>query len=188
MEIGTELLIIGAGPFAFATAAYAKHLGIDHMVVGKPMEFWKTNMPKGLYLRSACDWHLDPLGRDTIERFLASQGLTPDQVEPLSLDLYLRYAQWFQEQKEVTPLAVHVRRLDYSAKAARFQAVTDDDRTINAGQVVVAVGFKYFKHVPLEIARLVPPPRLSHTCDQVTFDGLRDKRCLIIGGRQSAFE
>jgi hypothetical protein len=28
----------------------------------------------------------------------------------------------------------------------------------------------------------------SHTCDLVDFAGLRGKRCLIVGGRQSAFE
>jgi cation diffusion facilitator CzcD-associated flavoprotein CzcO len=56
----TDLLIIGAGPFGLAAAAQASHLGIQHVVVGRPMEFWRKNMPAGMYLRSACDWHLDP--------------------------------------------------------------------------------------------------------------------------------
>jgi thioredoxin reductase len=141
-----------------------------------------------MHLRSACDWHLDPIGKDTIERFLKTQGLTTAQVEPLSLEFYLRYAQWFQEQKEIEPLAVHIRRLDYSAQAARFQATTEHGHIINARQVVVAVGFKYFKHMPAEVVQHVPAERISHTCDLVDFAGLRGKRCLILGGRQSAFE
>src|SRR5712692_8027694 len=48
MEATTNLLIIGAGPYGLAIAAYARHLGIDHVVVGKPMEFWKANMPEGI--------------------------------------------------------------------------------------------------------------------------------------------
>src|SRR5262245_61618871 len=95
MEIDTDILIIGAGPFGLAMAAYAEHLGLDHRSVGKPMEFWKTNMPRGMFLRSACDWHVDPVGKDTIESFLSKQGLTAAQVEPLSLEFYLQYAQWF---------------------------------------------------------------------------------------------
>jgi 2-polyprenyl-6-methoxyphenol hydroxylase-like FAD-dependent oxidoreductase len=35
----TNLLIVGAGPFGLALAAQAAHLGIEHMVVGKPMDF-----------------------------------------------------------------------------------------------------------------------------------------------------
>jgi thioredoxin reductase len=188
METDTDLLIIGAGPFGLAMAAYARHLGLDHQVVGKPMEFWKRNMPKGMYLRSACDWHLDPVGKDSIESFLKNQGLTAAQVEPLSLDFYLRYAQWFQDRKAITPLAVHIRRLDYSAKATRFQAITEDDQIINANRVVIAIGFKYFKHVPTEVLAHTPPGRVSHTCDLVHFAELSGKRCLILGGRQSAFE
>src|SRR6516225_11991509 len=88
-ERKTHLLIVGAGPFGLAIAAYAKHLGIEHLIVGKPMGFWKSNMPKGMYLRSACDWHLDPVGIDTIESFLKTQNLTAAQVEPLSLEFYL---------------------------------------------------------------------------------------------------
>jgi cation diffusion facilitator CzcD-associated flavoprotein CzcO len=187
-EIDTDLLIIGAGPFGLAMAAYAKHLGLDHRLVGTPMESWKVNMPKGMYLRSASDWHLDPVGQDTIESFLKAQGLTAAQVEPLSLEFYLRYARWFQERKEIEALAVYIRRLDYLAKAARFQATTEDDQIINANRVVVAVGFKYFKHLPAEVIQHVPPGRVSHTCDLVSFAELDGKRCLILGGRQSAFE
>ena len=72
---------------------------------GKPMDFWKANMPKGMYLRSGSDWHLDPLGLHTIEKFLEIQGLTARDVEPLSLQFYLAYAQWFQEQKQISPSA-----------------------------------------------------------------------------------
>jgi 2-polyprenyl-6-methoxyphenol hydroxylase-like FAD-dependent oxidoreductase len=50
----TDVLIIGAGPFGLAVAAQAAHEGIEHIVTGKPMEFWRRNMPKGMFLRSAC--------------------------------------------------------------------------------------------------------------------------------------
>jgi thioredoxin reductase len=38
------------------------------------------------------------------------------------------------------------------------------------------------------LAEIIPPKRFSHTCDLVNFDSLKGKRCLIIGGRQSAYE
>jgi cation diffusion facilitator CzcD-associated flavoprotein CzcO len=186
MQTETDLLIIGAGPFGLAMAAYAGHLRLDHRLVGKPMEFWQQNMPSGMYLRSACDWHLDPVGNHSIETFLRTQGRTAAQVEPLSLGLYLRYAQWFQERKAIEPLSVYIRRLDYSD--GRFQAITDDDHIINADRVVIAIGFKYFKHLPGELGGYFFEDHISHTCDLVSFAGLRGKRCLIVGGRQSAFE
>jgi thioredoxin reductase len=81
-----------------------------------------------------------------------------------------------------------VQRLDLSPNEHRFHAVMNDDQVIIANQVVVAVGFKYFKHLPVELSQVVPAGRLSHTCDLVDFAALRGKRCLILGGRQSAFE
>jgi cation diffusion facilitator CzcD-associated flavoprotein CzcO len=71
------LLIVGAGPFGLAMSAYAGRCNIEHAVVGHTMEFWKLNMPKGMYLRSGCDWHYDPFNEDTIERYLETKNLRP---------------------------------------------------------------------------------------------------------------
>jgi thioredoxin reductase len=189
MRKKTNLLIIGAGPFGLAMAAYSQHLGIDHLIVGKPMEFWQSNMPVGMYLRSACDWHLDPLDIDTIERFLQTQDLTTDDVEPLSRHFYLTYLQWFQEQKQIEIISKYVQQLNHINQGGHlFQATMEDGEKITAPHVVIAVGFKYFKHEPQSLVERLPAGCFSHTCDLVDFTELKGKRCLIIGGRQSAFE
>jgi hypothetical protein len=95
----TELLIIDAGPFGLSLATYAGQHGVDYIMVGRPMEFWHKHMPRDMFLRSACDWHLDSGGVSTIARFLELRGQTPADVEPLSLQFYLEYTQWFQEQQ-----------------------------------------------------------------------------------------
>ena len=185
----TELLIIGAGPFGLSLAAYCAQHGIDYTLVGKPMEFWRSHMPRGMYLRSACDWHLDPANVATIERFLALQGRTPADVEPLSLQFYLGYAQWFQAQQQIAALPVYVERLDHiDGEPYRYRATLEDGRVLRAHYVALAVGFKYFKNVPADLVEMLPEGRFSHTCDLVAFDALAGKRCLIVGGRQSAFE
>jgi len=85
------LLIVGAGPFGIVMSVVARRRAIPHVVVGRTMDFWRENMPEGMLLRSACDWHLDPFDEDTIERYLESRGLAPADVEPLSLSLYRDY-------------------------------------------------------------------------------------------------
>ena len=181
-----DLLIIGAGPFGLAVAAQASHLGIEHIVAGKPMEFWQKSMPAGMYLRSACDWHLDPANVHTIDNFLAERRQTARDVEPLSLEFYLSYAEWFQKQKQITAMPWHIQRLDVSD--GQFIATTTDGATIKARHIVIAPGFKHFTNIPAELKSRLPAGRYSHTCDFVDFSTARGKRYLIIGGRQSAFE
>ena len=183
------LLIVGAGPFGLALSAYARRRTIEHAIVGGAMEFWKSHMPKGMFLRSACDWHYDPFNEDTIERFLATRNLRPADVEPLPLDLYLGYCEWFRQQKGIQVLPGRVRRLDHAdGTPPFFEAVLESGDTITAMNVVLALGFRYFKNVPDPYAALFPPGRFTHTCDCVNFAPLKGKRVLIIGGRQSAFE
>lgn len=186
MPTPLPLLIIGAGPFGLALAAYAQRLQIEHAVLGKPMGFWKEHMPLGMYLRSACDWHYDPFDEHTILQYLQTQQLKPEDVEPLSLDFYLGYAEWFQKQKNITARPLMVSRLDLADEC--FAANLENGETLFAKNVVLALGFRYFKNVPEPFPTLFPAGRFAHTCELVNFAPLRNRRVLIIGGRQSAFE
>lgn len=181
-----SLLIIGAGPFGLAMAAQARELGIDHVVLGRPMSFWKEHMPAGMLLRSGVDWHLDPMERDTIERFLRTRGQTPSGGEPLSLDLYLEYAEWFRQARGIDPEPGQIVRLEQ--RDGHFGATLEDGSAITADRVLLALGFGPFAHTPEELATLVPADRTSHTCDIAAPDRFRGLRILIVGGRQSAFE
>lgn len=149
------------------------------------MEFWRRNMPKGMFLRSACDWHLDPQNEHTIEAYLQERGQTASEVEPLSLEFYLEYVDWFQKQKRIEPREVYIERLD---RHDGFVATTTEGEQIHAEQVVLAPGFKHFANVPEELRGKLPENSFTHTCNFADFTDARNKRYLIIGGRQSAFE
>ena len=86
-----DLLVIGAGPYGLATAAAARAAGLETVVVGRPMGFWRDHMPPGMFLRSGPDWHLDAHYEHTLERFLGD-----DVPDPLPLQRFLDYADWFQ--------------------------------------------------------------------------------------------
>ena len=53
--------------------------------------------------------------------------------------------------------------------------------------MVGAPGIAKFAQFP-EWARQVPEGRRSHTVERVTFDDVAGARCLVVGGRQSAYE
>ncbi|MEJ2339828.1 MAG: NAD(P)-binding domain-containing protein [Gemmatimonadales bacterium] len=185
----TPLLIIGAGPFGLAAAAAARHARVEYLIVGIPMSFWHAHMPDGMILRSDCDWHLDPDNIHTIEAFLQTRHQVPADVEPLSIEFYREYASWFQREKKIEVTPASVLRLDQaSADGYRYVARLEDGGSIAARNVLVAVGFEYFKKLPNELIALLPAGRFSHTCDLVDFSGLAGRSCLIVGGRQSAFE
>jgi cation diffusion facilitator CzcD-associated flavoprotein CzcO len=185
-ESSTDLLIIGAGPFGLALAAFAQENNINHQVVGVPMGFWRDHMPDGMLLRSTCDWSLDPMGIHTIDAYLSKLGKQCAEVEPLSRGFYLDYARWFQEQKAIESEDWTVSSL--ISDGAELVAAFADGRRIRSRNVVLAIGFSNFYHVPPRLAPMFPADQSGHTCNLVDFGRLKDRRVLIIGGRQSAFE
>lgn len=172
-----DLLILGAGPYGLAVAALARNRGLDTMVLGQPLEFWKKNMPPGMLLRSGAKWHMDPLNERTLEAF----GARSDT--PITLEQFLEYAQWFREGYGLEPAPGRVVRL--AREEGAFTAHLDDGQTIRAQGVVVAAGFGPFCNLDHPLAGR---PGVVHTCHYNRFDEVQGQRVLIVGGRQSAFE
>ena len=185
----TTLAIIGAGPFGLAQAAWAAHAGVDYVAIGRPMDFWTEHMPAGMLLRSGADWHLDPAGDFTIERFFAEHGTDVASNTPLGRDRYLEYAAWLQARRNIRPLDARVVALDPPmVPGDRFHIRFADRPPLAARHVVVAIGFGYFAHEPQDLVARLPRGRWRHSRDAVALDGYAGRRVLIVGGRQSAFE
>jgi FAD-dependent urate hydroxylase len=186
LPVVTSLLIIGAGPYGLATAAEARRRGIDTVTLGEPMGFWRNNMPAGMLLRSGHDWHLDAAGVHTFDAFVEDRGLDPQGLDPIPVDVFIAYADWFAAQKHIEPRPQRVRALAPSPDG--FEAHLEDGTTITAQNVVAAPGVASFAVEPPSVTGKLAPDQWSHTSSTVDFAGLEGRRTLIVGGRQSAFE
>src|SRR5512143_3401890 len=158
----TSLLVVGAGPYALATAAHAKARGIDTLVVGHPMGFWRDNMPAEMCLRSGPEWHLDAAGVHTLEAFLEVRGIAPREVDPLPLSLFLDYADWFRASQALEVREELVASLH--APDGRFEAVLESGERLTADAVVAAPGIRHFTNLPAW-ASSVPAQRRDHSCN-----------------------
>src|SRR4051812_20519862 len=171
----TELLVIGAGPYGMATAAYAIDRGIDTTIVGRPMGFWREHMPAGMYLRSGVDWHLDATHRHTFEAYLEERGIAAADVAPVPIGVFLDYTDWFRSQKALAVSEVRVESVEAADRG--FRAALDDGETIEAAAVVAAPGIASFGVKPDWIGELTPE-RWAHSCDVIDFDDMAGRRVL----------
>jgi hypothetical protein len=181
----TDLLVIGAGPYAYAAASQARQNGIDTRMVGNPMSFWREQMPAEMFLRSGPDWHLDACGEDTFEAYFEDRGLRAVDFDPIPIGAFLDYTEWFRQRKS---LEVDDRLVSsLSAYDGAFTATMEDGSTIVAEKVLAAPGIGSFVNLPVWYDD-VPADRRAHTSGLVSFDALSGARVAIIGGRQSAYE
>ncbi len=77
MSGSTQVAIIGAGPYGLSLAAHLRARGIDFRIFGTPLNSWRTQMPKGMFLKSegfASNLY-DPDGAFTLVRFCADKSL-----------------------------------------------------------------------------------------------------------------
>jgi FAD-dependent urate hydroxylase len=181
----TDLLVIGAGPYAYSAAAYARDNGISTRIVGRPMAFWRDHMPADMFLRSGPDWHLDGSGVDTFEAFFEDRGLDQADHDPIPIAVFVDYTEWFAERKG---LAVEERMVAGLTRAnGEFRAEMGDGGVITAPRMLAAPGIAHYAALP-DWYDAVPVDRRSHSSELIRFDQLAGARVVIVGGRQSAYE
>jgi cation diffusion facilitator CzcD-associated flavoprotein CzcO/predicted ATP-grasp superfamily ATP-dependent carboligase len=181
----TRVAVIGAGPYGLAAAAFLDRAGISTHVIGRPMEFWRTQMPHGMLLRSR--WrssHIADPGRGlTLDVFERERGAK--LAAPIPIEDFIAYGEWYQRRVVPEP---DQRRLELLERAnGGFELGLDDGETIAATHVVVATGLREFASRPQPLAGL-PADLVSHSADHVDFAAFDGKSVLVVGGGQSALE
>src|SRR5947209_15986637 len=91
-----EIAVIGAGPYGLSIAAHLNACAIATNTFGEPMSFWRRNMPKGMKLRSP--WRAtslsDPGKSLSLDAYTKGQNVP--RVEPLPIEDFIGYCDWFQ--------------------------------------------------------------------------------------------
>jgi cation diffusion facilitator CzcD-associated flavoprotein CzcO len=177
--------VIGAGPYGLAAAAHLKGAGIETVVFGRTMDFWKNHMPTGMLLRSP--WsasHIgNPDGQLTLDRYYDEVGAQP--AEPVSLDRFLAYGAWFQRHA-VPDLDQH-QVVQINKEGNGFRLSLDDGADVRARRVVIATGIGSFAYRP-SVFDKIPSELASHSSDHRDFNRFARREVVVVGRGQSALE
>jgi cation diffusion facilitator CzcD-associated flavoprotein CzcO len=182
---GSEVIVIGAGPYGLAVAAHLRARGIAAHVFGEPMSFWRGAMPKGMKLRSpwgATDIS-DPAGALSLDVYVDRHGVARE--EPFPLEAFVGYGSWFQANAVPDIDRRMVASVDIADGA--FRVVANDGEAMTAKRIVVATGLAGQQFRPAAFARM-PRTLVTHTSEHDDLAPFRGKRVAVIGRGQSACE
>lgn len=183
-----DILIVGAGPYGLSISAHLRGLGVDHRIVGRPLDTWRSHMPIGMNLKSdpyASGLSAPQRGHD-IGDYHGQVGLPwAPRTGYVSLERFLSYGDWFTEQ--LVPDVEDVRVTEVAATGSGFAVTFADADPVTARRVVVATGVLPFATIPPELAGL-PSDLVSHSRDLHRLDQFRGRRVAVLGAGQSALE
>ena len=178
-----DVAVIGAGPFGLSVAAHLPHHAVR--VFGEPMQTWHTRMPPDMLLRS--DWHETslsaPQDRGAIDVWARAAGEARE--EPIPLQKFLRYADWFRRTfvRESDP--ADVVGLDRGGGLLRLTTAAGDE--VDARQVVVAVGVTPFPYAPPPFDAAMGAG-IHFAIDAQDYSAYGNGRVVVVGGGQGGLE
>jgi thioredoxin reductase len=186
--LDVETTIVGAGPYGLSIAAHLRAARVPYQLLGSPMESWRTFMPEGMILKSerfaSNLW--DAQRRFSLKRYCEAHGLPWQPVgSPLSLALFLQYAQWFRQNAVGDPRDVRLTRL--RRIAGGFDLKISDGSSFTSRRVVLATGHMAFRMLPPELASL-PEPSVLHSARIGDVKSYAGRDVCIVGAGQSALE
>ncbi len=180
-----RIAVIGAGPHGLAAAAHLRAAGVEPLVFGDPMEFWRENMPEGMLLRSALHaTNIASPGRfATLDRWSAETGR--ELSFPLPRHDFLDYAAWYQRQ-----LVPDIDRRKVSQIARENGGLVlrlENGDEVRTAAVAVAAGIAPFARIPTDLSSL-PATLMSHSSQHRDLARFAGRRVAVLGSGQSALE
>jgi len=185
----SDVIVIGAGPYGLSISAHLRHRGIEHTVVGRPMDTWRAHMPLGLFLKSAPYGSVISTaarGYD-IKTYAGLHGFGDgaDRAGPLSLERFLGYADWFAGQ--LVPAIRELTVTSVTRCSRGFKVGFAEQSPAYARMVIVATGLLPYAVVPQELSGL-PAGLVTHSSAHARLDQFRGRRVAVVGGGQSALQ
>ena len=185
----SDVLVIGAGPFGLSISAHLRDRGVEHTIVGRPMDTWRTHMPQGMFLKS------EPYGSVIssatpgydIATYSTLHGFNDyvDRIGPLSIERFVGYADWFADQ--LVPDIRDVTVTGVTPVDGGFQVEFAEESPVFARQVIVATGLLPYAHIPDELSGL-PSDLMTHSSVYDRLDKFRGRRVAVVGGGQSSLQ
>jgi thioredoxin reductase len=179
-----DVAVIGAGPYGLSAAAHLRTRGLNAVVYGEPMSFWKGNMPIGMLLRSpsnASDLS-DPGRRFGLQTY--REKTAGNTSGPVPLEQFVDYGLWFQRQMVPDVDPRHVCRI---SKDGGFVLNLQDGEEVKARRVVVAAGIASFANRPPQFAGM-PNALVSHSSEHQDLSRFKGQNVVVIGAGQSGIE
>ncbi len=178
--------MLGAGPMGLGVAAHLRAAGIPHSIFGRTLSFWREHMPHRMLLRSRARSSsiAHPSRTLRIEDWAAASGRTLGN--PITIQEFLSYGSWFQEQMAPEVDSRLVERVDL-LDGRGFGVTLDDGTSLEAERVVVAAGLQPFAQRRAPFTDL-PQDCCSHTADLTDFERFAGRSVVVVGSGQSALE
>ena len=180
-----QVAIIGAGPYGLSAATHLRARNVEMRIFGDAMEFWKSHMPRGMFLRSGPQASnlADPKRRLSLARYRELHGLPA--AKPVPIEHFVSYGHWFQER--AVPELDRRTVAQIALNGRGFHVRLHDGEELHARAVVVATGISPFAYRPAEFANL-PRGLVSHSFDHADLSRLAGQRVAVVGAGQSALE
>ncbi len=179
--------IIGAGPYGLSLSAHLAARRVEHRVFGRPMQFWSDVAEAGgdRYLRTYCFGTniSTPANGFSFADYSRPRGL--ELIEPCSIADFAAYGHWFQLRN--VPWVEPIDVVHLATKANGFAIVLSNGERVFADRVVIAIGLKYFHHVPRALNSLAPELAI-HTSQISSFAAFKGRDVAVVGAGQSALE
>ena len=181
-----DITIVGAGPYGLSIAAHLQGRGLDFRVIGSPMCNWKTNMPKGMLLKSAgfASNLYAPDRAFSLGEYCRDHGIRYEDVDfPIPVETFYAYGVAFQ--RRFVPDLLDERLVSLELCAEGFELRLDGGNSFKTSRVVLAIGLDHFRYTPEPLQQL-PDGLSSHSADHHDLQRFRGSDVAIVGGGSSA--
>ena len=181
-----DVVVVGAGPYGLSVAAHLAATKLRMRVFGTPMQTWRTQMPKGMHMKSEgfASQLYDPKGEYPLARYCSERGIPyADMGLPTSRQTFADYGQEFA--RRYVPMLEDRVVTALQPSGDGFEVTLSDGEKVAARRVVCAIGITHYAHMAPTLQEL-PPDLLSHSSAHHDLSIFAGRTVAVIGGGSSA--